>query len=167
MLFLSRQAVFREDKGIRGGIPLVFPQFGPGPMKQHGFARISMWSAGEPACSDNGDMSCTFKLSDSPATRAMWDYKFQLELTVVLSAGALTTTLRCTNLDNKPFEFTALQHTYFRVKDISAASVVGLQGSRFVDKLDGSKVKVEDDEVKVSENVDRVYAEVLQPVAIR
>lgn len=30
MLFVSEEAVFDGKKAIRGGIPLVFPQFGPG-----------------------------------------------------------------------------------------------------------------------------------------
>lgn len=29
-LFLSKQAVFDGKTAIRGGVPLVFPQFGPG-----------------------------------------------------------------------------------------------------------------------------------------
>ncbi|XP_006823154.1 uncharacterized protein LOC102810077, partial [Saccoglossus kowalevskii] len=44
-LFVSKQAVYDNKKAIRGGIPVVFPNFGPwdlGP--QHGFARISRWT---------------------------------------------------------------------------------------------------------------------------
>ncbi|KAI8918131.1 galactose mutarotase-like domain-containing protein [Entophlyctis helioformis] len=45
-LFLSSKAILDGTKAIRGGIPLVFPQFGasPGaPLPQHGFARVSRW----------------------------------------------------------------------------------------------------------------------------
>lgn len=35
-LFLSSKAVLNGTKAIRGGIPLVFPQFGPGVLTQHG-----------------------------------------------------------------------------------------------------------------------------------
>lgn len=41
LLFVSQKAVLDGSKPIRGGIPLVFPQFGPGPLQQHGFARVS------------------------------------------------------------------------------------------------------------------------------
>ena len=44
ILFLSSQAVFDGAKAIRGGIPIVFPQFGGGVLPQHGFARNSLWS---------------------------------------------------------------------------------------------------------------------------
>jgi glucose-6-phosphate 1-epimerase len=40
-LFLSDRAVQDGSKPIRGGIPLVFPQFGQnGKLPQHGFARL-------------------------------------------------------------------------------------------------------------------------------
>ena len=42
-LFLSQKAVLDGTKAIRGGIPLVFPQFGPGKLPQHGFARVSKY----------------------------------------------------------------------------------------------------------------------------
>jgi glucose-6-phosphate 1-epimerase len=35
-LFLSSKAILNGTKAIRGGIPLVFPQFGPGVLQQHG-----------------------------------------------------------------------------------------------------------------------------------
>jgi glucose-6-phosphate 1-epimerase len=39
-IFTSEKAIYTGPKAIRGGIPLVFPQFGPnGPLPQHGFAR--------------------------------------------------------------------------------------------------------------------------------
>ena len=44
-LFLAK---LDGSKAIRGGIPVVFPNFGPwklGP--QHGFARISTWDVAE------------------------------------------------------------------------------------------------------------------------
>ena len=43
-LYLSEAAIFNNVKAIRGGIPVVFPQFGQPPqssMPQHGFARTS------------------------------------------------------------------------------------------------------------------------------
>jgi glucose-6-phosphate 1-epimerase len=59
LLFVSDHAVLDGTKPIRGGIPLVFPIFGPPPppssssskdgtivdtMPQHGFARRSIWT---------------------------------------------------------------------------------------------------------------------------
>src|SRR5688572_15923689 len=45
VLFLSPGSAFERGKAIRGGVPLVFPWFGPRPgAAQHGFARVRAWS---------------------------------------------------------------------------------------------------------------------------
>ena len=45
-LFTSPVAIYNGEKAIRGGIPIVFPQFGhpKKSMAQHGFARTSNWA---------------------------------------------------------------------------------------------------------------------------
>lgn len=44
-LFTSPRAVFRSGQAIRGGIPVIFPQFGAcGPGLRHGFARLLEWA---------------------------------------------------------------------------------------------------------------------------
>ena len=43
-LFLSERARFAEGAAIRGGVPVIFPQFaGRGPLPKHGFARTLPW----------------------------------------------------------------------------------------------------------------------------
>jgi len=37
--------------------------------------------------------------------------------------------------DEKPFEFTTLLHTYFRVPDVTKTTVSGLKGLTYVDKV--------------------------------
>lgn len=64
----SEKAVYDNKKAIRGGIPLVFPNFGPwdlGP--QHGFARISTWTLLDEAEAEHkpeGSASVSFELTD-------------------------------------------------------------------------------------------------------
>jgi D-hexose-6-phosphate mutarotase len=43
--YLAARADCRWDgsKGIAAGVPHCFPQFGPGKLAQHGFARDSIW----------------------------------------------------------------------------------------------------------------------------
>ena len=43
VLFVRPDAVFDKSKPISGGVPHCFPQFGPGAMQQHGFARNLDW----------------------------------------------------------------------------------------------------------------------------
>src|SRR5690348_2598187 len=49
VLFLSKESRFEAGKPIRGGVPIVFPWFGPHPTDksapQHGFARTANWDA--------------------------------------------------------------------------------------------------------------------------
>lgn len=43
--------------------------------------------------------------------------------------------LLCFSADPKPFEFTTLLHTYFRVPDVTQTTVSGLKGLTYVDKV--------------------------------
>merc|ERR1719198_1145873 len=40
---MRQDAVFDGSKPISGGLPHCFPQFGPGEIQQHGFARNLPW----------------------------------------------------------------------------------------------------------------------------
>src|SRR3972149_3038966 len=43
-LFLSQKSEFRPGAAIRGGAPIIFPQFGSlGTLSNHGFARMLPW----------------------------------------------------------------------------------------------------------------------------
>ena len=43
-LYLSAASEFRDGAAIRGGVPVVFPQFSSGgPLPKHGFARNLAW----------------------------------------------------------------------------------------------------------------------------
>src|ERR1043165_4999618 len=88
-LFLSGDAVFAPDAAIRGGIPVIFPQFANlGPLPKHGFVRTKEWRLIN-ARGDADAPSATFRLTDSPATRAIWSRSFVIELTVSLPPVAL------------------------------------------------------------------------------
>lgn len=61
-LFLSSLATLDGPKATRGGIPIVFPQFGPGLLPQHGFARVSLWTFGGVIRDCVSDVCCLFTL---------------------------------------------------------------------------------------------------------
>lgn len=141
LLFVRPDAVFNGQKPISGGIPHCFPQFGPGPMQQHGFARNSDWSIVD---SENVDGSpvITLELKDSQYSRAMWDYSFQALYKITLDKKTLSTELKITNTDKKPFSFTTALHTYFSAS-VSGASVKGLKGCKTLNKDPDPKNPVE------------------------
>lgn len=129
---LSKDAVLDNKKAIRGGIPLVFPQFGKwelGP--NHGFARISTWTLAEQGETPEGDVYAVFQLCDSDATRKMWDHAFELRYTVTLGKTRLSTSLSIENKGSAAFDFQTLLHTYFRVPSVSEAAVGGLRGVHY------------------------------------
>lgn len=133
MLFVRPDALFNGQKPISGGIPHCFPQFGPGPIQQHGFARNLPWSI---ASTENveGNPSVVFELKDNKYTRDMWNYGFHATYKVSLEPNKLSTTFTVKNTEEKPFSFTTALHTYFRA---SAAEVVvkGLKGCKSLDKV--------------------------------
>ena len=46
-LYLSARSELDGKAAIRGGVPVIFPQFAAeGPLPRHGFARTSLWSLG-------------------------------------------------------------------------------------------------------------------------
>src|SRR5450830_1072291 len=53
-LFLSNQSEFREGVAIRGGVPVIFPQFaGLGTLPKHGFARTAPWKLDQQGYADD------------------------------------------------------------------------------------------------------------------
>ncbi|RDL40901.1 putative Glucose-6-phosphate 1-epimerase [Venustampulla echinocandica] len=152
-LWLSEKAKLDASKAVRGGIPLVFPVFGTAPdheatskLPQHGFARTSRWeflgkSTSESSSStDGGDSSVKldFGLSTSnldEASKKAWPHGFGLIYSVTLGREGLTTSIVVRNEGDTAWEFQTLMHTYFRINDIAAVSVSGLEQSSYIDKV--------------------------------
>src|SRR5262250_71732 len=71
LLFLSGRSRFAAAAAIRGGVPVVFPWFGPrAGAPDHGFARTSQWSVESAERAGDG-AALTLALEASPATRAL------------------------------------------------------------------------------------------------
>jgi glucose-6-phosphate 1-epimerase len=158
LLFLSNESYFETGKPIRGGIPVCFPQFGGGPLPQHGFARTSEWEPTLTAVEDNGDVEVVFHLEDSSHTRAAWAHAFRVELGVLLSERSLTLRMTVENPARAPFAFSEALHTYFAVADIRRTAVRGLQGVTYIDSLLNNLRDVDVREaVRFSEETDRIY----------
>eukprot|EP00123_Amoebidium_parasiticum_P001166 comp12214_c0_seq1/m.6985 comp12214_c0_seq1/g.6985 ORF comp12214_c0_seq1/g.6985 comp12214_c0_seq1/m.6985 type:complete len:293 (-) comp12214_c0_seq1:67-945(-) len=161
-IFVSKDAVLDNKKAIRGGIPLVFPNFGPwnlGP--QHGFARISTWKVLEKTETQvevpKDAVTVSFELTDSETTRKMWNYAFRLVMSLILTKDSLTQELTATNTGTEEFDFTGLLHTYFKCDDVEKVTVEGLKGCKYDDKVKGGSHTEDRTDVSVKEFTDRVY----------
>ena len=153
-LFLSTKAEFRSGAAIRGGVPLIFPQFaGLGKLPKHGFARTAAWEAAQVTPD-----SAAFWLCETPASYQLWPHRFLAEYWLRMGNKRLEMTLAITNTDISPFSFTAALHTYFRVQDVREAAVRGLQGLRYRDSANAGQEALEEAaQVSFAGEVDRLY----------
>jgi len=157
-LYLSPRSEFGPSAAIRGGVPVIFPQFAAeGPLPRHGFARTSLWSLGCIAREADGTAEAELVLRDSPETRAIWDVEFKAVLSVSVVARQLAITLCVQNVGERPFSFTAALHSYLRVHDVGDVGIHGLRGTRY--RISGDRTLVADDadRLVVSDYLDRVY----------
>ena len=131
VLFMSAHARFAPDAAIRGGVPVIFPWFGPraGDPRSpgHGFARRRPWRLERESGQD-----VVLALEADASTRATWPHDFALRLHVALDT-ALTMTLAVTNTSVEPWTYEAALHTYLAVGDVTAAVVRGLAGAAYLD----------------------------------
>ncbi len=165
-LYLSPQARAGEGHAVRGGIPVVFPQFElRGPLPRHGLARHRGWQWVEGA-SRGGAAIGVLRLTDDAATRAIWPQAFELELTLSISRLRLDVELAVTNTGQTAFEFTAALHTYLRIDDLGRARLHGLYGVAYDDMVAGGHHRQELDPLGFAGEIDRVYQELSGPLAL-
>lgn len=162
VLYLSPRSRWAAGEAIRGGVPVIFPQFaGQGPLPKHGFARTTAWTLAESAADH-----AVLVLEDTPETRNVWDHAFRAELRVELG-DALAMTLAVHNTDDRPWEFTGALHTYFRVADVTRAEVRGLDAVRFHDKVTGERHVQLGDRLRFGRETDRVYVRAPDELSVR
>jgi glucose-6-phosphate 1-epimerase len=159
VLFLSRDSLFQADKPIRGGVPICWPWFGPkadskdAPM--HGFARLLQWNLDSvERVDDAARVVCSLKASE--ATRRYWPYDFAARFSVIFGID-LTMNLTVTNTDRSNFVFQEALHSYFSVGDVRQATLTGLAGSRYFDKVHSDYKTEQATRINFSAETDRVY----------
>jgi glucose-6-phosphate 1-epimerase len=177
VIFVSKLAKLDGTAPIRGGIPLVFPIFGPSTvpgstMPQHGYARRNVWRyGGSYDNAERGVAGCRFELKLSNVTDGLgsgndWadgHYQCTLVLTAECDATTLTTSLEIRNTGVIAFPFQALQHTYFAVRHHAALQadqcfVKGLAGYTVTDKVTKATPHVNEvEQIAITGEVDRVY----------
>ena len=163
VLFMSAQSLFQKDKAIRGGVPVIFPWFGPrqpdpvGKSPMHGFARLTEWQV--ESVEKQGDVaSVTLALTPNEVSRSLWPHDFKLTYTVTLDGDVLKLDLAVTNTGAEGLAFEEALHTYFAVGDVRHASVEGLAHTTYLDKTDNLTEKSQDaSPIGFTGETDRVY----------
>lgn len=172
-LWLSEKAILDGTKAVRGGIPIVFPRFGPPnpdhaatkALPQHGFARNSKWEF----LGQVDPHSAQFGLSPDQLTsdfEKQWPFQFKAILTFTLKETSLDLKFEVENDDTKPWDFTFLCHTYFKIPEISKVEVDGLQKVTYYDQLT-KKSEVRDSTVTFDQELDQIYYDVPSQLRIK
>lgn len=169
VLFTSAKSHFAAGKAIRGGVPMIFPWFGPkaddAKAPQHGFVRSVPWTlAGVSQAGDAVAVKLTFGPSD--ATRQVWPHEFELAYTVTVGR-TLELALEVKNTGPTPFTFDEALHTYLAVADVRRATIDGLGGREFIDKVDAARRKTQPPgPFEIEGETDRVYLNTPDPVVV-
>ncbi len=140
LLFLSARSLFEPGKAIRGGVPVIFPWFGARSghtgSPSHGFARTALWQVESPPREEGGVATTTLRLDADAATRALWPHDFTCRYRIRAGEG-LELVLEVTNPSAEAWTFEAALHTYLAVGDAATATLTGLDGATFIDKMEG------------------------------
>lgn len=174
VLYLSPKSALAPGKPIRGGIPVLFPWFGPrwnadavavtSPM--HGFARVTVWTLERTHLDPNGDVHITLSLPPDETSRSLGYDHFATKMDFRIGAE-LHMAITVTNRGSEPMVFEEGFHTYFAVDDVKEVLLDGLRGSTYLDKRDDMIRKVQRESLfRFTRDVDQVHVKTAEALTI-
>jgi len=123
-LYLSPLSPLAGPAAVRGGVPVIFPQFGTlGVVGRHGFARTTEWQ-----CVGHDAQSIEMALTHTADAHAAWPHDCECRLTFTLRENALEMRLNVRNTGTSVLQFTAALHTYWAL-DSEASHIEGLHAN--------------------------------------
>ncbi len=160
VIWLSKLAKLIPGKSIRGGVPVCWPWFGPhatnDKLPGHGFARTVPWELSATRMTDDGAIEITLALAGNEQTRAQFPQRVRAGLRITVGA-TLQAALTTVNEDDRDVTIGEALHTYFRIGDIAAARVRGLEGCAYLDKVDDGVRKHHSGAITFTGETDRIY----------
>lgn len=160
VIYLSPEAVWKNNSPIRGGVPVCWPWFGPvvaefNPAAQklpnHGVVRTELWQLVQQSVTDQ-IVRIEFRIETQ--TLPYSNAPSYLSLTLELTETDLTLTLN----SDQGLQQAAL-HSYFKVDSVHQVSVSTLAGD-YLDKVKaGGRFAQQQPELTFTAEVDRVYLE--------
>jgi len=150
VLYLSPDAVFKEGKAIRGGIPVCWPWFNKHPadpeQPSHGLVRGRFWDLLD-AAEDASGVTLRFGIRVG-----IWSAE------VTVKAGEeLVVALVSKNVSEVPIVVSGALHTYLGVSEISQVRVVNLDGCGYLDTVGDPEMRKQKGDVNFDREVDRIY----------
>jgi glucose-6-phosphate 1-epimerase len=161
VIWMSEHALYAPGKALRGGIPICFPWFGGNAEHKeypaHGFARTSAFAYRGARRDALGRAQLCFELASDAHTKAWFPFEFTARLRVAFGP-TLGLEFEVENRGGLPFTFEEALHSYFALADVKQATVQGLRGARYADKVRDLAVFTEDaPALHITGETDRVY----------
>jgi glucose-6-phosphate 1-epimerase len=174
VLFTSSRSFFAPGKPIRGGVPVIFPWFGPrapaqmrdqaGPM--HGFARTMEWTVETTRLRTDGAVELHLTLPPDDSTRELGYADFYLTLHLAIGSH-LEMELEVRNTSGQDLPFEEALHSYFAVGDIHQVSLFGLEGTTYLDKTDAFRSKQQPaSPIRIAKETDQVHVNTVRTCVI-
>ncbi|NIE76617.1 D-hexose-6-phosphate mutarotase [Pantoea sp. Ap-967] len=178
LLWLSDQAIFRQGKSVRAGVPVCWPWFGnlqrnPASVQAmyqgeqapaHGLARTRDWQL--LAVEEQGaDLHILFTLPEARGNLPGWPHDVELTLQVVLG-DELSVALTSRNLGNSPVTISQALHSYFAVSDVRQARVEGVEGLHYIETLADWEQRQQTGALEFAGETDRIYLDTPSTLSI-
>lgn len=171
VLWMSDICQFQVGTPIRGGIPVIWPWFGPHPhdddKPQHGFVRSMLWQVDNTEALADGQTCIALSLNDDVSTQAIWPHTFSLTLQITVGE-TLQVSLISTNRGDETLDgLGAALHTYFTVGDVAQIAIEGLTGRDYLSKVESYVRKTQQGAITFGSEVDRIYLDTTDVCLIR
>lgn len=164
VLWLSEHSRFEAGQAIRGGIPVIWPWFGPHPtdptLPAHGLARTRLWQVLNTTVLFEDTFQLRLGLTNDTQTQVLWPHPFALEV-VVTVGQMLAVELIAHNRAEVAVTCGAALHSYFTLSDIADVAVTGLEETAYLDKVDGGRRKMQAGPITFSQETDRIYLDTI------
>ncbi|MDR2315954.1 MAG: D-hexose-6-phosphate mutarotase [Pseudomonas sp.] len=178
LLWLSDQAIFRQGKSVRAGVPVCWPWFGnlqrnPASVQAmyrgeqapaHGLARTRDWQLLGVEEHDDG-VHIEFELREAKGKLPDWPHDVELKLQIVLG-NDLTVSLSSCNMGNNPVTISQALHSYFAVSDVRQAKVEGVEGLQYIETLADWEQRQQQGALAFAGETDRIYLDTPQQLSI-
>ncbi|MEX5362945.1 D-hexose-6-phosphate mutarotase [Pseudomonas guariconensis] len=169
LLWLSDQAIFRQGKSVRAGVPVCWPWFGnlqrnPQAVQAmyqgeqapaHGLARTRDWQLlgiEETAEGLRIEFSLPEALGDLPG----WPHEVELKLLIEMGTQ-LKLTLSSFNQGNDNVTISQALHSYFAVSDVRQARVEGVENLGYIETLADWELRQQHSALGFAGETDRIY----------
>ncbi|MFK4232204.1 D-hexose-6-phosphate mutarotase [Pseudomonas guariconensis] len=169
LLWLSDQAIFRQGKSVRAGVPVCWPWFGnlqrnPQAVQAmyqgeqapaHGLARTHDWQLLGIEEAAEG-LRIEFSLPEALGDLAGWPHEVELKLLIEMGTQ-LKMTLSSLNLGNDSVTISQALHSYFAVSDVRQARVEGVENLGYIETLADWELRQQHGTLGFAGETDRIY----------